>query len=528
MKFRKPHLSFRTKSLLVIGGLVTLLMMSLAYTAVKIYSEEEIEHIKKRLDSAANNLAALIGKDIATGNRKILKRFAQITLKTNKLSFVRILDRHGKILAAFGNQKDLTRSNRSNRNINDVMINKDYFHIKTKVTLNGKPIGQIELGHDMTETRTELSALKTTVTLIAIGTTLLMVLILGIILTVLSRPWLRLKKAFMQLVQGEANFSTRLEILGEDEFSQVALFFDLFMGQLETMVQDILRIAQGLEKASQQSQAVTIATSEEVEKQSNAIQDFSQTIEQMAIDSERVRQQIHTTMEAASRVQQDAHAGRGEVDSAMSGMQTLVESMGNLDTTVTRLANHHHDIRKALDMIENIAEQTNLLALNAAIEAARAGEHGRGFAVVADEVRNLSAHTTEATQTIQQLIDAIQADSDQAVSMMRDSSDKTGENLERVRKAGETFGQITEALTGILADSTESAQLATHQRDQAEQVLARITEIKGNIANLVAIAQQNISDNSDLAQYSVQLAAVIGRADAISAAAPKEDEVELF
>jgi len=166
-----------------------------------------------------------------------------------------------------------------------------------------------------------------------------------------------------------------------------------------------------------------------------------------------------------------------------------------------------------------------------AIEAARAGEHGRGFAVMADEVRNLSRRTTESTSQIQSLLESIHTDSEKAVTTVSDNTEQTRLTLDQVQETGETFGRIVNAITGIRNQNNESAQLASQQHLLAREILGSITEINNNIANLVAIARQNISDNSDLAQYSVQLAAVVGQGmndDSNNVPQEEDSSVELF
>ena len=229
----------------------------------------------------------------------------------------------------------------------------------------------------------------------------------------------------------------------------------------------------------------------------------------MANNSEQVSHTIQRAMDQTIVVQDKARAGVEVMDTAHNGIQELVSGMEGLSQTVTRLANRQSDIRQALSMIVVIAEQTNLLALNAAIEAARAGEHGRGFAVVADEVRKLSQSTTEATSGIQHLLAMIEGDSQEAITTMTQSMERSQSNLEQVTEAGAMFSAIVAALSGIREHNTQCAGLATQQVAAAHDIHEGISQINLNIAELVAIARQNISDNSDLAQYSVQLATVV-------------------
>ena len=170
-----------------------------------------------------------------------------------------------------------------------------------------------------------------------------------------------------------------------------------------------------------------------------------------------------------------------------------------------------------------------MLALNAAIEAARSGDSVRGFAVVADEVRKLSNNTTEATSRIQHLLTNIEKDSHRAVHTMQVNTAQTKQNLNQVEEAGETFTHIVGSLNGVCELTKEGSNLVSHQHQIAKKIHGRIVEINGNIANLVTIARQSISDNSDLAQYSVQLAAVVGKAlQSESAQQPSNDDIELF
>ena len=518
----------------LVGAVQFLLLSVVSAWGVAFYYEEETEHVEQRVTGLADGLAVALSDAVVAGDTATLQRYSGSIFRQNHLAFIRVRDADGGLILELGGGAAGGRP--ISTDINTALHAGGVFAVVRSIRSDTTVLGEVELGLDLADVREELVSLAGGALFAVLGVFISVMLLTWFVLKRLMSNLRRLRGAFYQLVQGEASFSTRMELEGEDEFSQIGMFFDLFMGQLQEMVKSIMALAEGLSRAAHRAQEVTVTTSNAVEQQAGAINDFARSIDQMAATAERVSEQINTTTQQIGEVQQNAESGRTVVESAQAGMQSLVEGMGGLETTVTRLASRHADIRQALDMIESIAEQTNLLALNAAIEAARAGEHGRGFAVVADEVRNLSSRTTEATGQIQELLETIRSDSEEAVATMGQSMEHSRQNLARVGEAGETFSAIAATLTETRAHSTASAELADQQQALARTIHTRIAEINDNINQLVAIARQNISDNSDLAQFSVQLAALVERgigeseAEAPLPAVPGEvaGEVELF
>ncbi len=535
MKLHLPtlrfNLGFRGKTLLLLGTVQTVLLAIILIAGFRYYYAEEMEHVADQLVGLASATAAATTDAVITHDLTTLQRYVDSVYNHNLLAYVRILNREGHIMVSAGEAALLERPFSGDREFSEVLRGDKIFDVTIPVRYDESTFGRVELGLDISDIDNEINELARDAFLLGIVTLVTMILLIAWLLRLMTRRLDRLKSACFGLVQGDASFSTRLNMGGEDDFAQIAIYFDLFMGQLQEMVKKILALAEGLSKASKQAQDVTSSTSASVEQQAQAIAEFARTIEQMANSSEQVTGQITQALQQAAEVQEQAQTGRGVVETALTDMQSLVAGMDDLSLTVTRLAGRHADIRKALDMIESIAEQTNLLALNAAIEAARAGEHGRGFAVVADEVRNLSRRTTESTSQIQSLLESIHTDSEKAVTTVSDNTEQTRLTLDQVQETGETFGRIVNAITGIRNQNNESAQLASQQHLLAREILGSITEINNNIANLVAIARQNISDNSDLAQYSVQLAAVVGQVmndDRNNVPQEKDSSVELF
>lgn len=508
---RYRSLSFTAKSLMVLCTFQTIILSILIAFGLAYNREEMLEHTEFGLESLANGLTSALSDAIITRDLDTLQEELQGILKQSDLAYLRIRDESKNLLAAAGLEKYLDSKQQITQNHINLGNPDTLLEISREIKFGGRSYGTLEVAMNLQHLQNDLRELNQQALIWGSVFIISTLLLMSFILQYFSRGLRKLHQAFRQIIQGEVNFSKRLNPKEEDDFGQIAMLFDLFMGQLEELVKEILSIAKSLSEASSKAQAVTANTSTAVEEQAKRIGQFTKNIDDMARLSEFSNQKISETMSKVERVQKQAQQGATVLRKTTERMQALSEDMNDLGTTVTRLVSRHDDIRKALDMIETIAEQTNLLALNAAIEAARAGEHGRGFAVVADEVRQLSTRTSIATSEIAKLITTIHSDSDASVKTMRLSMQSAQDNLYQVQHSAETFTQITSELTSVRDANVECLGLFDNQTNQAKQVREQIIEINTNIEGLVAIARKNISDNSDLAQYAVQLSAVARR-----------------
>lgn len=535
MKIKRPHLTFFSKSLLLLGIVQAAVVIVVAIMGLQYYRRELLEHASISLDNLTTALSISLRDAVINKNLVTLQSQIAGVGHESEVAYVKIVDDQGRVLAETGREEYLKRPPVLNRGVSEQNVN-DLLEREKPIVVGGLKFGVVEMGMSLAHVRTDIRHAKYYAVLFCLVLIGIMLFMTSLVLMMVTRGVVRMKRAFYGLLQGDASFNTRMNLDGEDEFAQVGLFFDLFMGKLEEMVNRILMLAEGLATSSKQAQDITTETSNAVEVQARDIATFASHIERMAKSSEGVNYSVEQAMQRSVDVQTKAQDGVAVMEAAQDGNQQLVSGMRDLEKTVVRLAERHQDIQKALTMIVSVAEQTNLLALNAAIEAARAGEHGRGFAVVADEVRKLSRNTTEATAQIQTLLTSIETDSRAAVKTMHASMEHSHSNLIQVNEAGATFAAIAEGLGSIRRFNTESTDLAAQQVQWAHEIHDGIHRINTNIANLVAIARQSISDNSDLAQYSVQLAAVVSSGGNINhvervqnqSADKPADDVELF
>jgi len=527
---RRAPLSLGTK--VVIGNVLlmsTLLTALLGYMLVSnlLMHRAELEERSRALAevSAMAIAQALIRNDIAS-----LKAFAVIMLTNEDILTVRILNPAGEVLVADGVDDLLSQPYRPDGNLFSTH-NDGVLDAASDVIIGDENHGRLEIGIDAGEILEETHDQLVELVVGGLAGVLLIGLFSRWFLHAFTRRLNALKDALSGLVQEDVSFNVNVPVQGEDEVAQIAMFFNLFVGKLRDMVDQVLHVAEGLSISSLKAQQVTASTGTAVEEQAHSIAGFAQTIDQLAATSEQVSVDVSNVAQQARQVEQDAEQGRQVVEAAVARMSELKDEVAEMRVIIGELADNNASISNVLDMIVSIAEQTNLLALNAAIEAARAGEHGRGFAVVADEVRNLSQRTTDATGEIRGLIEVIQSGSDRAVSSMARNETKAEQSLEQISQTGDAFQTIANAIVEIHQHSNSSAALAERERQMAREIHEAINQIEASVADLATLARQNVSDNSDLSQYSVQLEALVGSYSGKPAAKPAASEsahVELF
>jgi len=320
----------------------------------------------------------------------------------------------------------------------------------------------------------------------------------------IARPLKQMVAMLDDIAKGEGDLTRRLTSDRADELGSIAKGFNTFLAKLQAMITQVVTSVQSVSDSSEHTADIAIRTNIGVQKQMAEIDQVATAVHEMTATAQDVARNATQAAQAASHADQAAAQGMQIVRDTSNSIGVLAVEIGKAVGVVQTLAKDSENINAILTAIRGIAEQTNLLALNAAIEAARAGEQGRGFAVVADEVRNLAQKTQKATEEIQAMIQQLQQGTRDVVRVMEDSQNRTDESVQHAAKAAEALETITQAVSVINDMNTQIASAAEEQSAVADDINRNVINI-GQVANEVAGgADESSAASADLTKLAEQ------------------------
>ncbi|WPN98767.1 methyl-accepting chemotaxis protein [Pseudomonas sp. MUP55] len=309
----------------------------------------------------------------------------------------------------------------------------------------------------------------------------------------------------------EGNLTRPIKVDGNDEAGRLLAAMAKMQDKLRDTLQRIAGSATQLASAAEELNAVTDESARGLTQQNNEIEQAATAVNEMTSAVEEVARNAVSTSEASRNATTSAGDGRDLVQETVSAIERMSGDVQATATLIGELANESRDIGKVLDVIRGLADQTNLLALNAAIEAARAGEAGRGFAVVADEVRALAHRTQQSTSEIERMIGSIQAGTEHAVDSMRNSTERAESTLNIAKGAGMSLDTINTAIIEINERNLVIASAAEEQAQVAREVDRNLVNIRDLSVQSATGASQTSAASSELSRLAVDLNGMVGR-----------------
>ncbi|QLK44223.1 methyl-accepting chemotaxis protein [Vibrio owensii] len=340
------------------------------------------------------------------------------------------------------------------------------------------------------------------------GIAIVILAALGMVVLLLKtvvKPINDIKEAMVQIASGEGDLSQRISINSQDEIGQLAGGFNQFVTKIQATVSQVVESSNTLRQEMNNLNALTSTIADSTVGQQRDSEAVAAAVHEMQVTSRNVSDSATEAASASQTANEELSNTNVILEQTVAAIRDLAGEIESASQVINTLDNDVSNIASVLDVIRGIAEQTNLLALNAAIEAARAGEQGRGFAVVADEVRSLASRTQKSTGEIQTMIEKLQAGAAQAVEVMQGSKTSSEDTIQSAGLATESLAEILNAIARMNEMNTHIATAAGQQSSVSDEVNSNVQGIADSSTSIVDVVSQAQQSLSMLSEQTQQL-----------------------
>lgn len=350
----------------------------------------------------------------------------------------------------------------------------------------------------VSELEDQFSSINNQQLILAMIVTAIAAVIMTIIIRSIVQPLDQLRHRVDNLASAEGDLTQHIQLDTHEELIALSSGFNQFLQKLRAMVNELKGVSDEVRNSSATGEKIVRQTSQQTSQQQQEISSVVTATNEMSATSHEVARLAQSSADGAKQAQDIIHNSQQILSTAVDGVRSLAEDMTNASTSISQVASRSEDITRIIDVIKAIAEQTNLLALNAAIEAARAGEQGRGFAVVADEVRSLASKTQNSTDEINGMIQNLQSEVSTAVSIIDNSSSKAESSVEQTQQAFSSLEQVVTTTNSINDNADQVAAAAEEQSQVAEEINRNLTVIGDAADALAQLADESDTSNQNL------------------------------
>ncbi|MBH3309435.1 methyl-accepting chemotaxis protein [Pseudomonas mosselii] len=465
--------------------------------------------------STASRSVGVVGGDLA------LDGLVQIinSLNFGGMGYAFLVNDQGKILVhpdknlVMKSLSDLFPQNtpRLSSNLTEVTLNGET-RLLTFTPVKGLPSANwyIGLSVDKDKAFSMLSTFRTSAVIATLVAVVIIIALLGLLIRVLMQPLHTMTRAMSNIAEGEGDLTRRLEIHNHDEFGILGTAFNRFVERIHSSIREVSSATEQVNEVALRVISASNSSMSNSDEQSNRTNSVAAAINQLGAAAQEIAGNAAQASQHASSARLLAEEGQQVVQRNIDAMNRLSDLIVTSSEHIETLNNKTVNIGQILEVITSISQQTNLLALNAAIEAARAGEAGRGFAVVADEVRNLAHRTQESAQQVQTMIEELQVGARESVDTMGQSQRHSQDSMEIANQAGERLGSVTQRIGEIDGMNQSVATATEEQTAVVDSINMDINEINMLNQEGVENLQATLRACSDLEQQAGRLKQLVG------------------